>query len=161
MKLLSHRIPYLDPDLPLDRHEAIEISNLMSSRSLESGPLRRIRILLKVWMAMILVVPFILLYLSVPMEWALFGGLVAWLGVGIALGRVLRNRQATDFRAELRARGFNVCLQCGYWLRGHVAVDSQNSGALVCPECGHTLTSRPGMGLPPPATPASQARPNT
>jgi hypothetical protein len=34
------------------------------------------------------------------------------------------------YRRELRARGYDICIQCGYWLRG-LGDEVKN-----CPECG-------------------------
>jgi hypothetical protein len=44
-----------------------------------------------------------------------------------------RSSNSRIFRRELRLRGYDVCVSCGYWLRG-VGVKTHR-----CPECGATM----------------------
>lgn len=52
-----------------------------------------------------------------------------WLGKRLFAAKLVR-----QVRLELRARGFRVCMRCGYWLRG-VAEPT-------CPECGTALYTK-------------------
>lgn len=44
--------------------------------------------------------------------------------------QTVRSHIGPLYRRELRARGYDICIQCGYWLRG-LGDDVTN-----CPECG-------------------------
>jgi hypothetical protein len=66
-----------------------------------------------------------LTFTTIPM---LFGGL-------LTLNWLFTRLRATPFiYRALREAGYDVCLRCGYWLRG------LGNEALVCPECGAQRT---------------------
>lgn len=44
------------------------------------------------------------------------------------------------YRRELRQRGYEICLNCGYWLRG-LAEDAGR-----CPECGKPVVKQESLG---------------
>ncbi len=89
------------------------------------------------------------LYLGVALVFTAGGGLVGWyapdvywqmLLLGATYGglaafvfsRLHRFRFAPLVRRLVGQQGYEVCLQCGYWLRG------LGHGTECCPECGAT-----------------------
>ncbi|MDY7110095.1 MAG: hypothetical protein SYC29_15800 [Planctomycetota bacterium] len=98
----------------------------------------------------VLAVPVVALLLAG--SWLLFPGLwyeeltpivvVFWFVLGgyLGLAYVMGRFAAPACWRALRERGFEVCLNCGYWLRGLPEDEDR------CPECGAKRAPMPGAG---------------
>jgi hypothetical protein len=62
--------------------------------------------------------------------WVIATSLLTALGVGLAYYPLMRPFHTREIRRAMIRRGFELCPQCGYWLKG-LGPDSEH-----CPECG-------------------------
>lgn len=71
---------------------------------------------------------------------AVAGYLLLASGCGLVFARTVWSWYAAPTRQAVRELGYEVCLSCGYWLRG------LRDGVKQCPECGATREAmvRPG-----------------
>jgi hypothetical protein len=68
---------------------------------------------------------------SLPLSaWLISTSLLTALIVGLSYHPLMRVFHRREIRAAMNARGFELCPQCGYWLKG-LGADSPR-----CPECG-------------------------
>ena len=74
--------------------------------------------------------------------WYGFGLMAGWIVMTqAAIGYALRKDFARIVRTILRERGYDICIKCGYWLRG------LDDNVQQCPECGaeREITPTPGI----------------
>lgn len=136
MRLFS---AYIDPALNIDK---------MTRRSINRAAWRRwnARPLNGLLIGFAIAIPILLLprlssnsllipYLnSIPFYLLFIGALTYGLSITIVLKRF---RYAPCIYAELRARGYDVCPKCGYWLR------DLDQSITKCPECAHLRDAIP------------------
>ena len=75
----------------------------------------------------------------IPRLWSFFPLLI---GMHILSAAVHFRAYVGATRLALRERGFEVCIHCGYWLRGH------GEDAMTCPECGGKREPMPASAPP-------------
>ena len=138
---------YADPELPISLWGRLRISFKMIPiwrlpRSVRRG--RYIFALAMVPFGLMPMLPFLiarpgiptglLMYLPVPFAF------LVWAGGCFLYGLTCRR----EYMHRLRVSGFEVCLQCGYWLRG------LGDDVKRCPECGAAREAMPATPNDPP-----------
>ncbi len=126
---MKWRPPHLDPDFPISRQEYFDLIQAVG----RSDPHHSGTAMLS-WAVIVC-----LLVLVFVQQHALLAA-NRWLGiafivvalviVGLIASRLMSAKTARLVRAELRRRGHEICVGCGYWLRG------LGADVLNCPECG-------------------------
>ena len=119
---------FVDSRYPLSEREAIAISNMVARRGFYSGRGRRWRVFSAVWMLELFLVLMVCIAFNMPRGMAIVCAVIAFLATGWIFHLVTRKEHAKDVRQELRLRGHDICIECGYWL----------GESKRCPECGAT-----------------------
>jgi hypothetical protein len=129
-------LDYVDPDITLTRTERRQLHR-SSHRHLG-----RIRVPLKFILAflLIVIVPSVALFMVVNRD--LIALAPAWLIIGgyVVVAHGMRALAGPAVWCALRERGYDVCLNCGYWLRGLPEDEDR------CPECGAKRQPMPETG---------------
>jgi hypothetical protein len=67
---------------------------------------------------------------GVPRVWLVLACMIVAVGVSLAWIQIHWRMHRRRLREAMRAHGFELCLECGYWLKG------LGSESAHCPECG-------------------------
>lgn len=122
--------------IPMSRDERADL-HYSAIRSWKKD--RRFQLLLFLVHTPAVFIVFIMVYFMLPVtSW--FGQYTALaqpvlvgitlLPIGLSFYAILRPRYRYHLRRLCRERGYEVCVKCGYWLRG------LGDGVKQCPECG-------------------------
>jgi len=129
-------LDYIDPEITLSRTERRQLHR-RSHRHLG-----RVRVPFKFILSLVLLViaPTVALFMLVDPHLVVVAP--AWLIVGgyVVLAHGMRTLAGPAVWRALRERGYDVCLNCGYWLRG-LPEDED-----CCPECGAKRQPMPEAG---------------
>ena len=121
---------FVDREVPLSQRESEEILEQIILKEETAASGRTARAYGMALFISCVVIGAFLIAMRYPIWLATLVGFMWLMLAGVPL-RVLAQRSTTAaFRAELRKRGFDVCMSCGYWLRGLPQETKQ------CPECG-------------------------
>ncbi|UCD76602.1 MAG: hypothetical protein JSV91_06690 [Phycisphaerales bacterium] len=98
------------------------------------------------WLAAALVV------MDLPEGWAkCSAAALALLGFTIGYALLLAALYVGPMRRALREMGYEVCVRCGYWLRGLGDADDR------CPECGSKRQAMPPLAATGESSPAGES----
>jgi hypothetical protein len=129
-RVFGRREWHIAPGLPLNDAARRAVTDDVLREYWPSNRARPIRIFANIGMAIVIMVPAILVAMAQPIWVALPVGAGVFL-LGFAMLRMLFLNDFTNLaRQELRARGHEICMNCGYYLHAlHKSIDH-------CPECG-------------------------
>ena len=132
---------WIDPAVPLSKeHRKRILSDLVrKDRFLPSNPITRT--VFKMWWFVAPIGYFLLHMFGFPWWVAALGAGAAMYLCAIIVGWLTDEQSAAEVRREVRRYGWEVCVKCGYWLRGLPADEPH------CPECGSPREPMPNASI--------------
>ena len=125
---MKWRPPNLDPDFPLSRQEYYAlVDEIVRSEVNARG---RSQLMWVGCIALVVAIFCMCTWLGWP-RWLSFAILIgAFILAGVVFNQLSRKGVARNVCSRLRLRGHELCVACGYWLRG------LSEDVMRCPECG-------------------------